>query len=114
MDLWYEDFVQQPYVRITSTPKPLTRTLPQLATDVNHSDILNAFRGYQARRVQRSSHLNVGRQELLYGSQRLISAGFDWANTQRAFDGGKIFWHGDSWDGGTHSLAGCANPDRLD
>ena len=33
----------------------------------------------------------VGRQELLYGEQRLISP-LDWANTRRTFDGAKIFY----------------------
>src|SRR5262249_38082795 len=35
--------------------------------------------------------LRVGRQELLYGSQRLISP-LDWANTRRTFQGAKLFW----------------------
>ena len=38
-----------------------------------------------------------GRQELLYGSQRLISP-LDWANTRRTFDGAKIFYHTEGWD----------------
>ncbi len=38
-----------------------------------------------------------GRQELLYGSQRLVSP-LDWANTRRTFDGLKLFWKGDDWD----------------
>ncbi len=37
-----------------------------------------------------------GRQELLYGSQRLISP-LDWANTRRTFDGAKIYYQGDDW-----------------
>ncbi len=32
-----------------------------------------------------------GRQELLYGSQRLISP-LEWVNTRRTFQGGKVFW----------------------
>jgi hypothetical protein len=39
----------------------------------------------------------VGRQELLYGAQRLISP-LDWANTRRTFDGAKLFWKGQDWD----------------
>ncbi len=38
----------------------------------------------------------LGRQELLYGSQRLISP-LDWANTRRTFDGAKLFYHTDEW-----------------
>lgn len=33
--------------------------------------------------------LRVGRQELLFGSQRLVSP-LDWANTRRTFDGGRL------------------------
>lgn len=39
----------------------------------------------------------VGRQELLYGSQRLVSP-LDWANIRRRFDGVKLFYRGDAWD----------------
>ena len=39
----------------------------------------------------------VGRQELLYGSQRLVSP-LDWANTPRTLEGGKLFWKGEDWD----------------
>lgn len=38
----------------------------------------------------------VGRQELLYGDQRLISP-LDWANTRRTFDGAKIFYTSKEW-----------------
>lgn len=39
----------------------------------------------------------IGRQELLYGSQRLISP-LDWANTRRTFEGGKLIWQSENWD----------------
>jgi hypothetical protein len=39
----------------------------------------------------------VGRQELLYGSQRLISP-LDWSNTRRTFEGAKLIWEGENWD----------------
>src|SRR5262249_60175743 len=38
-----------------------------------------------------------GRQEMLYGSQRLISPN-DWLNSPRRFDGVKMFWHASDWD----------------
>ena len=41
--------------------------------------------------------LRGGRQELLYGAQRLISP-LDWSNTRRTFDGAKLFWRGESWN----------------
>lgn len=39
----------------------------------------------------------VGRQELLYGEQRLISP-LDWANTRRTFDGAKIWYASKDWN----------------
>lgn len=39
----------------------------------------------------------VGRQELIYGNERLISP-LDWANTRRAFDGYKLMYSGAKWD----------------
>ncbi|MGV3483277.1 MAG: alginate export family protein [Planctomycetaceae bacterium] len=39
----------------------------------------------------------VGRQELIYGNQRLISP-LDWANTRRTFDGYKLIYSGANWD----------------
>jgi hypothetical protein len=39
----------------------------------------------------------VGRQELLYGNQRLVSP-LDWANTRRTFDGARLLWKGESWN----------------
>ena len=39
----------------------------------------------------------VGRQELLYGDQRLISP-LDWANTRRTFSGARGLYKGENWD----------------
>jgi hypothetical protein len=39
----------------------------------------------------------VGRQELLYGAQRLISP-LDWSNIRRTFDGAKLMWQSENWD----------------
>jgi hypothetical protein len=36
-----------------------------------------------------------GRQELLFGAQRLLSP-LDWANTRRTFEGGRLTWSNDS------------------
>ncbi len=61
--------------------------------------------------------LRLGRQELLYGSQRLVSP-LDWANTRRTFDGGKFIYKGDTWkvDGFfTHPVNRiAANESRID
>ena len=41
--------------------------------------------------------LRVGRQELIYGAQRLISP-LDWANTRRTFSGARGLYKGENWD----------------
>lgn len=41
--------------------------------------------------------LRVGRQELQYGKQRLVSP-LDWANVRRTWDGVKLFWSDENWD----------------
>jgi hypothetical protein len=41
--------------------------------------------------------LRVGRQELIYGRQRLISP-LGWANTRRRFDAVKLFWQDETWN----------------
>jgi hypothetical protein len=51
--------------------------------DVNYGDLLNAFIDL---RLAEELTLRVGRQELLYGNQRLVSP-LDWANTRRTFEG---------------------------
>jgi len=38
----------------------------------------------------------VGRQEQLYGAERLVSP-LDWANVRRTFDGAKFIWQGPKW-----------------
>jgi hypothetical protein len=38
----------------------------------------------------------VGRQELLYGEQRLVSP-LDWSNTRRTFDGAKVYYQSKTW-----------------
>ncbi|HBJ33942.1 MAG TPA: hypothetical protein DDZ51_04085 [Planctomycetaceae bacterium] len=39
----------------------------------------------------------VGRQELLFGNERLVSP-LDWANTRRTFDGARLLYSGENWD----------------
>ncbi|HMO85640.1 MAG TPA: alginate export family protein, partial [Lacipirellulaceae bacterium] len=68
----------------TYLPRPIDR---------NWGDFLNLFidvglaDGVVAR---------VGRQELLYGAERLVSP-LDWANTRRTFDGARLLTAGDGW-----------------
>jgi hypothetical protein len=71
---------------------------PPRAIEVNRSDLLNLFAdarlwdGYQG-----ELWFRIGRQELLYGSERLVSP-LDWANTRRTFEGFKFLWQGEDWN----------------
>ncbi len=56
--------------------------------DENRGDILNAFVDLK---LTDSITARLGRQELLYGAQRLVSP-LDWANTRRTFDGAKVMY----------------------
>lgn len=61
--------------------------------DINCGDFLNGFIDYD---LDRDLTLRVGRQELLYGAERLISP-LDWANTRRTFEGVKLMYASDDW-----------------
>ncbi len=65
--------------------------LAPLPIDVNRGDILNLF--VDVNLFEYEEHpvfVRIGRQELLFGSQRLVST-LDWANTRRTFDGVRVF-----------------------
>lgn len=69
-----------------------------LGIDKNRWDIQNAFVDLQVgERDDKPIYFRYGRQELQYGSQRLVSA-LDWANTRRNFEGFKLFSPGEEWD----------------
>jgi hypothetical protein len=75
----YEDFA----------PRPI---------EVNRSDIQNLFADVRLAEIDLGDvWARVGRQELLYGNERLVSP-LDWANTRRTFEGAKIFVKGPCWD----------------
>jgi hypothetical protein len=95
-DLWYKDIfrVYAEYIDAQITGENLV----PLAIDRNHSDMLDLFGELKLFELNgHPAYLRVGRQELLYGSQRLISP-LDWANTRRTFQGAKVYWHGDKFD----------------
>jgi hypothetical protein len=68
---------------------------PPRAIEVNRFDALNLFGDLMLLKdiVRDGDKLWVrgGRQELLYGTERLISP-LDWSNTRRTFDGVKMFY----------------------
>ncbi|MFN0055137.1 MAG: alginate export family protein [Planctomycetales bacterium] len=66
--------------------------------DVNQWDLQNLFFDLKLLEIDdRPLYLRYGRQELLYGSQRLLSP-LDWANIRRNWQGFKFFTKGPDWD----------------
>jgi hypothetical protein len=61
--------------------------------DVNYGDLLNAFVDLT---MTDEFKLRAGRQELLYGNQRLVSP-LDWANTRRTFEGVRGLYKSGDW-----------------
>jgi hypothetical protein len=70
---------------------------PNRPIDVNRSDMLNLFGDLMLYDGDAGSvWARAGRQELLYGVERIISP-LDWANTRRTFEGYKVFWKNSTW-----------------
>jgi hypothetical protein len=63
--------------------------------EVDRWDLLNGFVDINFKLADTKINVRAGRQELLFGQQRLISP-LDWGNTRRAFDGVRVTAkHGD-------------------
>lgn len=72
--------------------------LPPQLIDVDRWDYNNLFVELKTIELwDKPVQFRFGRQELLLGSQRLVSP-LDWANTRRTFEGFDIFRKGDDWD----------------
>ncbi|HBZ30605.1 MAG TPA: alginate export family protein [Nitrosomonas nitrosa] len=95
-DLWYQDRFRL-FAEFLDA-RAAGQDLPALAIDKNHTDMLNLFADIKLGQfLDGPAYMRVGRQELLYGSQRLIST-LDWANTRRTFQGIKTFWRTPTFD----------------
>lgn len=95
-DLWYQDSVRV-YAEVLSAWRSGGR-LPPLPIDSNHADVLNAFADVKLFEVSdHPVYVRAGRQEVLLGSQRLISP-LPWANMRRNFDGVRVFRQGAKFD----------------
>jgi hypothetical protein len=95
-DLWYKDRfrIYAEFIYADS----INQDLAPLPIDINRGDFLNLFVDLKLFDVADAPiYIRVGRQELLYGSQRLISP-LDWADTRRTFEGVKGFWHSENLD----------------
>ena len=95
-DLWYRDKVRL-FAEMLDA-RAFGSELSPLVTDRNHADILNLFTDIKLANINNGPvYIRFGRQELMYGSQRLIST-LDWVNTRRTFQGVKAFWRSPEWD----------------
>jgi len=95
-DLWYKD-VFRVYAEFLSA-NISNQNLPPAPIDQVRPTMLNLFFDLKVFELDDNPiYIRGGRQELLYGSERLISP-LDWANTQRTFQGVKGFWHTDQLD----------------
>lgn len=69
-----------------------------LASEDNGIEALNLFAEVRLLDGERGELWGrVGRQELAYGNERLISPA-EWNNVLRTFDGAKLFWKGKQWN----------------
>lgn len=97
-DLWYQDKVRIFAEFLDARTWSQGPNFSPSPTDTNHTDILNLFADIKIANIKDGpAYLRVGRQELVYGSQRLIST-LDWANTRRTFQGVKGFWRTPTFD----------------
>lgn len=88
-DLWYRDSFRLFAEGIFASSG--NEDLPPLAIDENYADFLNLFLDAKLMTLGDASvYARIGRQELLFGSQRLVSP-LDWANTRRTFQGVRLF-----------------------
>jgi len=95
-DLWFQDRVRLYAEGIASFTN--SQDLPPLPIDQTGFDFLNLFMDFKLADVLgKAAYLRVGRQELLFGSQRLVSP-LDWANTRRTFQGVNVLRTGEKWD----------------
>lgn len=93
-DLHYRDLFRVFVQGVTAFDEE--RNLAKRAIDENQWDVHQAF--FDARILGGSVPLTfrLGRQELSYGNQRLISP-LDWANVRRRFDAAKLIWKVNDW-----------------
>ncbi len=72
---------------------------PPLIIDENRTDLINLFGEVRLwSEGDRSLSLRGGRQELLFGAQRLVSP-LDWGNTRRTFDDvARLVYRSQEWD----------------
>jgi hypothetical protein len=97
-DIWYEDFFRV-YGEFLYGDS-IWQDLPPLARDVNRGELQQLFVDVKLLELGPKDdpvYVRLGRQELLYGSQRLISTN-EWGNARTKFQGAKGFYRSDKLD----------------
>ena len=94
-DIWYQDKIR--FFGEFLDARSWGNELSHLGIDRNHTDVLSMFMDVKLGEAQAfgqrgKAYIRVGRQELTFGSQRLISS-LDWVNTRRTFQGVKAFYN---------------------
>jgi len=92
-DFWYHDDFRLYGEFITA--EIWNNDLPPVLPDKDPADFLNLFAEMKLLEYDSApAVVRFGRQELLFGSQRLIST-LDWANTRRTFQGARLLHDGE-------------------
>lgn len=96
VDVWYKD--QFRFFAELNVSYTAQQDLPPLPIDESGPDIQNLFVDVKLADIRNAPlYLRAGRQELSFGSQRLVSA-LDWANTRRTFQGLRLLRTGEKVD----------------
>ena len=94
-DVWYRDTFRF-YAEFLSAVSS-TQSIPPSSSDINSGDIFNCFVEVKMFTIKDEGvYARIGRQELLFGSQRLVSPS-DWSNTMRTFQGVSSYYYGDPY-----------------
>ncbi len=95
-DLWYGKDLRL-YVEYLDAVSFGEEVAPR-PTDEDRSDFLQMFADLNLTDAcGQPLYLRVGREEMSYGSERLISSP-DWSNVRRAYEGATLFSKGKEWD----------------
>lgn len=90
-DDWLRFFIQGKFAHVRDRDRAAG-----LAGMEDHADIHQGFADITTLIMENRVTFRLGRQELQYGAQRLISP-LDWGNIRRTFDGVKAFTVTDKW-----------------
>jgi hypothetical protein len=95
-EVWYRDLFRV-YAEMISA-QTFNQSLPPALSDRDYADVLNLFVEFKTFTLfDENVYTRVGRQQLLLGSQRVITPS-DWGNTMRTFDGVRMTRRSEKFD----------------